>query len=455
MPSELNADPVRKNKRVRCSLPAALMRAGTSKGLFIHRHQLPASESLWASPLLAAMGSQNSDARQIDGIGGATSTTSKVAVVSPSSRPGIDVDYTFVQVAVGQQAVDFSGNCGNMCAGVGLFAVQEGLARPTSGERSVDVRIFNTNTSRVIVDTVQVDDDGFPLEDGDYVIPGVKGTGSEIKVAFVDPAGSMTGKLFPTGRRNETITVKERNGTCFSVKTTLIDAANPFVLVDASTLPAYLQTAKRDSTGYLEHMESIRRVGAVAMGLASSTEAAAKVRGTPKLALLSPAPSESARAEDDGLSIQVLAFSMGKPHPSLQLTGAACLAAAVCIEGTVAHSIASQALTQPSKEHQLADALSRRLTTSEHLPTPPSSSGNPTREGSPASDGSEDGTSGASTPPSEHMLAKERKVRIFHASGGIDVGVVAASSDEWAVVDRCCVSRTARRIFDGVVYYYQ
>jgi 2-methylaconitate cis-trans-isomerase PrpF len=137
MPSELIADPVRKNKRVRCSLPAALMRAGTSKGLFIHRHQLPASESQWAGPLLAAMGSQNSDARQIDGIGGATSTTSKVAVVSPSSRSDIDVDYTFVQVAVGQQAVDFSGNCGNMCAGVGLFAVQEGLARPASGERSV------------------------------------------------------------------------------------------------------------------------------------------------------------------------------------------------------------------------------------------------------------------------------------------------------------------------------
>ncbi|KAL1653909.1 hypothetical protein SLS61_003694 [Didymella pomorum] len=434
-------------------LPAALMRAGTSKGLFIHRHQLPASESQWAGPLLAAMGSQNSDARQIDGIGGATSTTSKVAVVSPSSRSDIDVDYTFVQVAVGQQAVDFSGNCGNMCAGVGLFAVQEGLARPASGERSVDVRIFNTNTSRVIVDTVQVDDDGFPLEDGDYVIPGVKGTGSEIKVAFVDPAGSMTGKLFPTSRRNETITVKERNGTTFSVKASLIDAANPFVLVDASTLPAYLQTAKRDSSGYLEHMESIRRVGAVAMGLASSTEAAAKVRGTPKLALLSPAPAESARTEDDGLSIQVLAFSMGKPHPSLQLTGAACLAAAVCIEGTVAHSISSPSHST-SKDRALADALSRRLTTSEHLPTPPSSSGQPTREGSPASDGSEDGTSVASTPPSE-LQASERKVRIFHASGGIDVGVVAASSDDWAVVDRCSVSRTARRIFDGVVYYYQ
>lgn len=135
MPSEITSTPVR--RRVRCSLPAVLMRAGTSKGLFIHRHHLPASESAWTGPLLAAMGSQNSDARQIDGVGGATSTTSKIAVISPSARPGIDVDYTFVQVAVGHEAVDFSGNCGNMCAGVGPFAVQEGLVRPIDGERSV------------------------------------------------------------------------------------------------------------------------------------------------------------------------------------------------------------------------------------------------------------------------------------------------------------------------------
>jgi hypothetical protein len=127
----------RAQKRVRRSLPAVLMRAGTSKGLFIHRHNLPPSESAWAGPLLAAMGSQNSDARQIDGVGGATSTTSKVAVISPSARPGVDVDYTFVQVAVGQETVDFSGNCGNMCSGVGPFALQEGLVRANPGDRTV------------------------------------------------------------------------------------------------------------------------------------------------------------------------------------------------------------------------------------------------------------------------------------------------------------------------------
>lgn len=124
-------------RRVKRSLPAVLMRAGTSKGLFVHRRHLPSTEKAWTGPLLAAMGSQHSDVRQIDGVGGATSTTSKVAVVSPSSRPGIDVDYTFVQVAVGKEAIDLSGNCGNMCAGVGPFALQEGLVQARPGQDKV------------------------------------------------------------------------------------------------------------------------------------------------------------------------------------------------------------------------------------------------------------------------------------------------------------------------------
>lgn len=419
MATEVATLRAQRTKRVRRSVPAVLMRAGTSKGLFVYRHDLPASEKAWAGPLLAAMGSQNCDARQIDGVGGATSTTSKVAVVSPSSRPGIDVDYTFVQVAVGQQAVDLSGNCGNMCSGVGPFAVQEGLVRPRSGDRTVDVRIFNTNTSRVIHETVEVDEDGSFEEDGDFAIPGVKGTGSEIKVAFVDPAGSMTGKLFPTGRRTDIITVKERNGHCFSVKATLIDAANPFVVVDSSTLPAYLRTCAKDSAGYLEHMESIRREGAVMMGLASSTDAAAKVRGTPKLAIVSP-PAPEQISTDGTANVYVLAFSMGKPHPSLQLTGAACLASATVIEGTVVNRVASSKSWQP-----------------------------PTPERSPSPMSEDDAT------PAKQFQPDKSKVRISHSSGAIEVEVTAASSSTFAVVDRCTVSRTARRLFEGKVYYYE
>lgn len=408
-------------KRVRCSLPAVLMRAGTSKGLFIHRHDLPASESEWAGPLLAAMGSQGCDARQIDGVGGATSTTSKVAVIAPSTRVGIDVDYTFVQVAVGQEVVDFSGNCGNMCSGVGPFALQEGLVRATPGNKTLDVRIFNTNTSRVIVDTVEVDENGSFDEDGDYSIPGVKGTGSEVKVAFVDPAGSMTGTLFPTGKRSETINVRETDGNRFSVKATIIDAANPFILVDESSLPPYLKTGSKDSAGYLKHMESIRRTGAVMMGLATSTDAAAKVRGTPKLAIVSPPRTTGDDKQIPDIHVQ--AFSMGKPHPSLQLTGAACLASAVCIEGTVAHRIASDLKNGSSWQ----------------VPSPD-------RTPSPCSESSDDRSS---------LLPEQKTVCIAHSSGSIKVDCLATSSETFAVVDRCIVSRTARRLFEGKVYYYQ
>ena len=137
---EIMMDPKRHPKKVRRSMPAVPLRAGTSTGLFIHH--LPVSESEWKDPLLAAMGSQGSDARQIDGIGGATSTTSKVAVISPSSRPGVNVDYTFVQVAVGQENVDLSGNCGNMCSGVGPFALQEGLVRANPGDRTVSILVL-------------------------------------------------------------------------------------------------------------------------------------------------------------------------------------------------------------------------------------------------------------------------------------------------------------------------
>jgi len=440
---DFTMESTRARKRIRCSLPAVLMRAGTSKGLFVHRHNLPASESEWANPLLAAMGSQGSDVRQIDGVGGATSTTSKVAVIAPSNRVGIDVEYTFVQVAVGQESVDFSGNCGNMCSGVGPFALQEGLVHAKPGQRTLDVRIFNTNTSRVIIDTIQIDEYGSFEEGGSYSIPGVKGTGSEIKVAFVDPAGSMTGSLFPTRNRSDSLGVKDRNGSFFSVKATLIDAANPFVIVDENTLPLHLRNCtKKDSPNYLDDMEAIRRAGAVAMGLASSTDAAAKVRGTPKLAVVSITTQYERRKESGDKRIKVLAFSMGKPHPSLQLTGAACLAAAVCVPGTVAHGLATGNKT-----------WRQQIDTPERSPSPVLSSPEDisSSSGSSSSILPSSPSSGAFSSP---LLPAEETVCIEHASGEIDVGVRAASAGDVAIVERCVVSRTARRLFEGKVFYY-
>lgn len=282
------------------------------------------------------------------------------------------------------------------------------------------------------METVEVDEDGSFKEDGTYSIPGVKGTASEIKVAFVDPAGSMTATLFPTGNRTDNLHISERNGPRFSVKATLIDAANPFVVVDSSTLPHYLVSCSKDSDGYLEHMESIRRAGAVMMGLATSIEEAGKVRGTPKLAIVYPPQGIEAPNKNDDMGLRVQAFSMGKPHPSLQLTGAACLASAVCIEGTVAHRLAL--VKQDDSE---------LLPTPERTPSPELENYKNQR------------TLVPETEINAGLLPRKRMVRLQHSSGAIGVEVLAASSDDVAVVDRCVVSRTARRLFEGKVWYYE
>ncbi|KAL2669907.1 hypothetical protein Neosp_015073 [[Neocosmospora] mangrovei] len=274
---------------VRHSLPCVLMRAGTSKGLFLHRSDLPENQIDWPPHLISALGSRNNDPRQVDGVGGGTSTTSKVAVVSQSTRPDADVDFTFVQVAVGEESVDFSGNCGNMSSGVGPFSLQEGLVKPQPGQTEIHVRIFNTNTERIIVQTLKLDETGQYIEDGSYAIPGVKSPGSEVKCSFVDPAGSMTGSLFPSDQKQQILSISSCPAASrlepFSVRVTLIDAANPFVLVDSSSISTILDALP--SLEAQHHLvESIRLHGAVAMGLAPSLKVAAQTRGTPKIVLL-------------------------------------------------------------------------------------------------------------------------------------------------------------------------
>ncbi|OHE97180.1 hypothetical protein CORC01_07434 [Colletotrichum orchidophilum] len=418
-------------RRTRHSLPAVLMRAGTSKGLFIHRSHLPLSQAEWAAPLLAAMGSKYNDALQIDGVGGGSSVTSKVAVVSPSSRPGVDVEYTFVQVAVGSETVDLSGNCGNICSGVGPFAVQERFFNPMPGSRVVDARIFNTNTSKLIIVTVYIDEDGNVEEDGDCFIPGVKGPGSEIKVAFVEPVGSMTGKLFPSGERSESILVEEVASLGdFSVNATLIDSANPFVLVDAQSLPANIKRQPPDSPISLEVAEAIRTRGAVRMGLASTVEAACLIRGTPKLAFLSP-PTGDELIRVAPADIRVQAYSMGKPHSSLQLTGGVTLASAVITKGTVAHRIVGR---DPTLE----------------------AGGVPTPRRTPSPAEGHVGTTSANSLESPVVDGDnvKRTIRIQHDSGIMEVEVWAHEEGNGVAVDRCVVTRTARRLMEGNVLYY-
>ncbi|CZT52601.1 uncharacterized protein RSE6_13951 [Rhynchosporium secalis] len=399
--------------RHRHVIPSVMMRCGTSKGLFLHKKDLPREQSQWSPILLAAMGSRDADQRQLDGVGGATSTTSKVAVVSRSTRPGIDVDYTFAQVGVGSSKVDFSGNCGNISSGVGAFALDEGLVTPKPGQTQIDVSIFNTNTSRAMVQTLQVGPDGKFWEEGDYRIGGVKGTGSEILVAFVKPAGSMTNKLFPTGHKQETIEVSSNpNITSFSVKASMVDAANPFVFVDASTMPAAWRSLDRNDPAALEIVESIRKVAAVRMGLAKDEMSAGLVRGTPKIAVLSPPAPQTQQIDEKQIpDIHVCSYSMGKMHPSFQLTGAVCLGAAVSIPGTVASDVATRSLDL----------------------SPP---------GTPTQMSIED----------EDITPDPKQVIIEHASGCIKAGVnVQKIKDGEFEVESVSVSRTARRLFEGNV----
>ncbi|QGI86942.1 hypothetical protein CEK25_013671 [Fusarium fujikuroi] len=306
---------------------------------------LPEKESEWGPHLISALGSRNNDAKQVDGVGGGSSTTSKVAVISLSSREDADVDFTFVQVAVGKESVDFSGNCGNMSSGVGPFAVQERLVTPKPGQTEIDVRIFNTNTSRIIVETVELDRNGDFKEDGDFIIPGVKSPGSEVKCSFVDPAGSMAGSLFPSGQKQQWLHVDPSSllpeMAPFQIRATLIDAANPFVMISAADFTGILGANAVPETQHAL-VEAIRCQGAVDMGLATSTKVAGLTRGTPKIALLS---SPTRRANNKTPDIYVQSYSMGLPHPTLQLTGAVCLGSAVSIQGTIAADLSATPIT--------------------------------------------------------------------------------------------------------------
>ncbi|KAI5371236.1 Putative PrpF protein [Septoria linicola] len=264
--------PLQRPRKQRRTLPAVWMRAGTSKGPFLHQRDLPPKQEQWAPIILAAMGSQDAGPKQLNGIAGATSTTSKVAVIKPSERPGIDVEYTFVQVSIGSPKLDFTGNCGNIASGVGPFAVDEGLVQPRPGQKTVDIRILNTNTGRTIVETLDVDQEGYFLEDGDYQLAGTRWSGSPIGVSFEKPAGAMTGCLLPSGRPVETAHIPGSivRPSC-DVNVSLVDAANPFVLLDASSLPEAVRSTDTSSAYFLDFVEVVRCHGAVRMGLAETT----------------------------------------------------------------------------------------------------------------------------------------------------------------------------------------
>lgn len=377
---------------VQKKIRAVYMRGGTSKGVFFLREWLPADEREWDSLLLRIIGSPDPYHKQIDGMGGATSSTSKIVIVSRSGREDSDVDYLFGQVSVDKAVIDWSGNCGNLTSAVGPFVLSQGLIKcPDKG--TVKVRIWQSNINARIIAHVHVRD-GEVQEEGDYILDGVAFPGSEIRLEYLCPCGDDDETpMFPTGNVTDRLDIPGVG----IVEMTLINAANPTLFIHAEALSLTgneLQNDINNDHTLLEKAERIRAYGAVKMGLASSTEEATKKRPhTPKLAFLSSPTSYTSsggkKIESEQIDINARIFSMGKLHHAMTGTGAIAIAVAAALPGTLAEKIVS------SKSNA--------------------------------------------------------QLRIGHPSGRVEVGaVVERRSQDW-FVSKAVMSRTARRIMEGFV----
>ncbi|HXS51657.1 MAG TPA: 2-methylaconitate cis-trans isomerase PrpF [Usitatibacter sp.] len=378
-------------------IPAVYMRGGTSKGVFFRAADLPASAAERDAILLRVVGSPDPYGKQIDGMGAATSSTSKIVILAPSKRPDCDVDYLFGQVAIDRPLVDWSGNCGNLTAAVGPFAISEGWVKaPRDG--LAPVRIWQANIAKRIVAHVPVRG-GEVVEEGGFVLDGVAFPAAEIRLEFLDPGGAgedgdAGGAMLPTGRLVDSLEVPGVGPT----EATLLTAGNPTVFVAARALGltgCELAARVNGDPELLARCEAIRAHAAVAMGLAASArEASEKRLHTPKIAFVSPPQSYVASsgkpiaADDIDLTIRML--SMGELHHAVTGTGAVATAVACAIEGTLPNRMRREA----------ADPLA---------------------------------------------------TRIGHASGVLRVGAaVTRANGEWTV-ERAVMSRSARRLMEGWV----
>lgn len=316
------------------ALPAVFMRGGTSRAVIFHQRDLPA-RSEWDPIFLAAMGSPDPNGRQLNGMGGGISSLSKICILAPSMRADADVDYTFAQVQIREPAVDYRGNCGNMSSAVGPFAVDEGLVRP-NGDTAV-VRIFNTNTNKIIRSTFALID-GRAATDGDLAIPGVAGTGAPIRLDFLSPGGSVTGHLLPTGNVTDWLEIPGAG----SIEVSMIDAAKPCVLVcarDIGLTGTELPESLDANTAVLARLEAIRRAAAIAMGLAATDDEARRSAGIPAIGFIAPpldAPTlsgETIHASEIDLTVRFI--SNGQPHRALPVTSSLCTAVAARVAGTL------------------------------------------------------------------------------------------------------------------------
>ena len=314
-------------------VPATLMRGGTSKCWVFDADMLDDLPVDVESVLLAAYGSD--DPRQIDGVGGATSTTSKAMLVRPANRPDADIEYTFGQVGIGAHSVEWGSNCGNCATAVGLYALQTGLVAARPGR--TDVRLFNTNTGARLRTTVDTPS-GIVPEVGSATVPGVHAGGVAVDLAFVHPAGDTTGKLLPTGNDVDLL------GPA-AIPATLVDAGAPAALIPASAMGLTGIESPSELMPRVDELAVLRRAAALKMGLASATDPISYA--VPKVGVVGPAQDyrdaegELIKAADYDLSVRMI--SMHAPHPAIGLTSAVAIGAASTVAGgVVAELLAGQ-----------------------------------------------------------------------------------------------------------------
>ena len=375
------------------SIPCTIMRGGTSKGLFFIQSDLPEDTDLRAKMLLDIMGSP--DKKQIDGLGGSTSVTSKVAIISLSDREDADVNYTFAQVSVDKPIVSYKGNCGNISSAVGPFAIEKGLV-PVSGDLT-SVRIYNTNTDKVIISDVCTKG-GFVNYQGDFSIAGVPGTAAPVKLHFVKPAGAVTNKLLPTGNPSDILDVPEVG----KVEVSIVDAANPLAFIsgkDIGLSPDILPTEIDSNPELLRKLELIRGAAAVKCGFIEDyTQSAVLSSTVPKLTIVFDAEDYKTSGGDlirkDDIDIISKMMSMQKAHPTYAMTGAMCTVAAAAIKGTVV---------------------------GKHL---------------------------------KSELPAETELKIGHPGGIIPAGVVSKTDDGVVSIEEAYGFRTANLLMDGSAYYF-
>ncbi|OAG01467.1 DUF453 domain protein [Paraphaeosphaeria sporulosa] len=315
------------------SFPAAYYRGGTSRAVIFKKQDLP-SEEKWPSIFRGVINSPDPNGRQLDGIGGGVSSLSKVCVVGPSARDDADVDYTFAAIGVKTSEVDFSSNCGNMSSAIGPFAVNAGLVYMEDGPCTV--RIHNTNTGKIIHSKFVVEE-GEAKVGGSFAIDGVAGTGAKIELAFINPAGSKTGKTLPTGNVVDTFD---------NIPVTCIDVGNPCAFVHASSLGVeggILADAIDAHPDLLSRLDSIRKQAAVAMGISKSLDL---VPGSiPKIAMVAaPYTHElisGETVEEKECDLLVRAISVGQPHRAVPITVAMALAVASRLDGSIVKEVTS------------------------------------------------------------------------------------------------------------------